>query len=225
MNIKKILRPEFFSSPYTKRLYKSFEKAHQKTHYEGTGLGLSIVKNFLNEMDGKINVESRLGFGTKFFITLPNRIVNTNSNEGSAVEMLGGRPPQNQKFWETSRILVAEDYQPNLIVMDHLLSELGHKATFVSTGQEVLDAVKKTDYDLILMDVNMPDMNGIEATQALRAQEKYKDLPIIALSAHIYGTELKKFKEAGMNDHISKPVDRVQLKQKLEHYLQKKLAA
>ncbi len=207
------------------RIFKSFEKAHQTTHYEGTGLGLSIVKNFLNEMDGKINVESRLGFGTKFFVTLPNRIVNTNSNEGSAVEMLGGRPPQNQKFWETSRILVAEDYQPNLIVMEHLLSELGHKATFVSTGQEVLDAVKKTDYDLILMDVNMPDMNGIEATQALRAQEKYKDLPIIALSAHIYGTELKKFKEAGMNDHISKPVDRVQLKQKLEHYLQKKLAA
>ena len=207
------------------RIFKSFEKAHQRVHYEGTGLGLSIVKNFLNEMDGKISVESRIGFGTKFLVTLPNRIINMDSIEKSALEMLGGRSPQNQKFWETSQILVAEDYQPNLIVMEHLLSELGHKATFVSTGQEVLEAVKKANYDLILMDVNMPDMNGIEATQALRAQAKYKDLPIVALSAHIYGTELQKFKEAGMNDHISKPVDRVQLKQKLEHYLQKKHAA
>ncbi|GAA4271829.1 ATP-binding protein [Aquimarina gracilis] len=170
---------------------------------EGTGLGLSIVKNLLEMMDSEIHLDSKEGRGTKFHFDLTLEIIDEKGENELNPENSG----INQKF---RRILVAEDNKINQIVTKNLLDLIGYECTIVENGFNALQMVQKEDFDLILMDLNMPYLNGVEATKRIR--EFDQTTPIIALTA----SELSEVKEEcmsiGMNDIINKPLDKNDLR-------------
>ncbi len=170
---------------------------------EGTGLGLSIVKNLLTMMDSEIRLDSKEGRGTKFHFDLDLEIIDEKEDE----EL---QPISNGIAQTFKKILVAEDNKINQIVTKNLLDIIGYTCTVVENGFNALQMVQKEDFDLILMDLNMPYLNGIEATKRIR--EFDKDTPIIALTA----AELSEVKEEclsiGMNDIINKPLNKNDLR-------------
>jgi len=171
--------------------------------HEGTGLGLSIVKNLIQIMGSKIYLESKEGSGTKFYFDLTLEIVDQNDSHSFNLD-------GEDKVKVYRKILVAEDNKINQIVTKNLLDLIGHECTIVENGLNALQMVKKESFDLILMDLNMPYLNGIEATKRIR--EFDTDTPIIALTA----SELNEVQDdcirAGMNDLINKPLNKDDLR-------------
>ncbi|GAA0720161.1 ATP-binding protein [Aquimarina litoralis] len=184
-----------------------FEKFSQvdreSNNVEGTGLGLSIVKNLLEMMDGRVHLESNEGRGTKFYFDLTLEIL----EEG--VE-LANNEMNNGKAKVYRRILVAEDNKINQIVTKNLLSLIGYDCVIVENGFNAIQMVKKEDFDLILMDLNMPYLNGSEATKRIR--EFDQKTPIIALTAAELGEVKDDCLEIGMNDLINKPLNKNDLR-------------
>ncbi len=168
----------------------------------GTGLGLAICKNLVQLMGGEIGVEPSENTGATFVFTIvfknPQTIgPNPGSSEESAVEI-------NPK---PIRILIAEDNQINQTVLLKMLQKKGIHADVVGTGTAVLEAVKQTRYELILMDIHMPEMDGIEATRRLRELFPKEDCPaIIAVTANAFTTDRERYLASGMDDYISKPI-------------------
>ena len=169
--------------------------------FGGTGLGLSICKDLLELQGGSINVESELHKGTTFIVKINYKKVKSTAPSG--VQLKHGKTPSAMK----KKILVAEDVQINQLIVKHILKGWGQSVTIVENGKEVLKLLEKNQFDLILMDIHMPELNGVDTTRLIRnlPNPKKANIPIIAVSAAAFKDEIKGYLDSGMNDFITKP--------------------
>jgi PAS domain S-box-containing protein len=191
------------------RLSAIFEEFVQADHsitrrYGGTGLGLAISNRLAMLMGGRITVESVVGQGTAVTLLLPMTIARPPAEtDRDAVQVVSTRAGQ------PSRILLAEDHEVNQLLVRAMLAHGGHDVVLVENGQAALDAVQNDlPFDLVLMDMQMPVMDGLAATRAIRAMEAPggRRLPIVALTANAFASDLESCRAAGMDDHVAKPV-------------------
>ncbi|MDB2562809.1 ABC transporter substrate-binding protein [Sulfurimonas sp.] len=195
-------------------IFKCFEQANNsisRTH-GGTGLGLSITKKLLHLMDGDIGVESTFGTGSKFYFTL--QLFDT--PEITAIKNTQTIIDSHQL---QAHILIVEDNKTNQLLLGMLLDDLDLSYDVANDGLEAIEAVKNNTYDLILMDENMPNMSGKEATKVLRATYSYEQLPIIAVTANALKGDKEGFIASGMNSYLSKPIDADELTKVLHKFL------
>ncbi|MEM6265556.1 MAG: ATP-binding protein [Bacteroidota bacterium] len=193
------------------------------THFEGTGLGLSIVKSLSELMGGRIEIESTLGKGTTFKVYFPYQpgtpATTPPKVPSPATGAVSGDTPQASanKPWTGFPILLAEDNLINQKVMLKILSKLDTHTDVAADGAEAVRALETKHYDLVLMDINMPNMNGVEATKKIR--EKYGDKPvIIAVTANAMKGDKEKYLSSGMDDYMSKPVKLEDVRQMLNKH-------
>jgi CheY-like chemotaxis protein len=190
------------------RLFQSFEQADNSMtrKYGGTGLGLAISKRLVKFMDGQIGVESRPGLGSTFWFVVPLK-----KREPSATPTPTSVPKITEERLQTefvgTHILLAEDEPISQEVSRFLLEHIGLVVDVAEDGQQALALARRNTYALILMDMQMPRMNGIEATKAIRANSLNTITPILAMTANAYDEDKDTCLAAGMNEHISKPVD------------------
>ena len=182
----------------------------------GTGLGLTITKRLVELQEGTIRVASEKGKGSKFTVTIPYKI-------GAKTDLEQHREAANRDegALKGKSILVADDEEYNRLLLKTILQKWQMKITLCENGKEVLEALESNHYDLILMDVRMPEMNGLEATKSIRAQfnAPFNRIPIIALTAAASNSDAQKCIRAGMDDFLSKPFKGVQLYQKITEVL------
>lgn len=198
-------------------IFNVFEQAHDYTasKYGGTGLGMSIAKKLIERFDGELQVDSKEGVGTTctFSIQLSNPIIEHVDSETSDSDSDAGT---NQEY----RILVADDNLMNQIVARNSLEKMGYALDIAENGQECVQLFKKNHYDLVLMDVQMPVMNGLEAAKEIRLIDK--NIPILAMTASVMEHDKTRCYEAGMNRTVPKPIKPNLLSQILSEYLNKK---
>jgi len=196
-------------------VFENFQQATSETSrlFGGTGLGLAIVKQLVEAQNGKIKVQSRINRGSTFSFLLDFQ--KTNAEAVLEPEIL----EQNTDVKNT-KILVAEDMELNQLLMKTLLDDFGFECEIASNGKIAIEKLKEKKYDIVLMDLQMPEMNGFEATRHIRKIMKL-DIPIIALTADVTTIDVEKCKEVGMNDYISKPVDERLLYSKLIGFIKK----
>jgi len=189
------------------RIFDSFSQADGSITrtYGGTGLGLAITKALVELMGGSIWVDSAFGSGSTFFFSLPL----PSGEEDASAPLAPESTPMHKDEAGQVRILLAEDNAINREIALELLSLFGFSADAVANGREAVEAAFKKDYDVILMDIQMPEMDGFEATRRIRASGKLGagSLPIIAMTANAMETDKEKSRQAGMNDHIAKPIN------------------
>lgn len=189
-----------------KKLFHPFVQADtsSRSNYTGTGLGMSIVKQLIDKMGGTISVESELGVGSCFTVVIPFEIDHETSLKQS-------EEAENADI-SGLNIMVAEDNELNMEIIEFLLTEQGAHVEKVQNGQEALDKFEGSEpgtYDVILMDLMMPVMDGISATKAIRASKhaEAETIPIIAMTANAFYEDERKCLDAGMNAHLAKPLD------------------
>lgn len=205
------------SEEFQQHIYEPFtqERINARTTYEGIGLGLSIVKKLVDAMNGTITCQSKKGVGTTFRVELTFKL----DRRQEAVLSL---PEQKADTTLNKRnILLAEDNALNMEIAECILTELGAKVTKAWNGKEAVDifaASAPGHFDLILMDIMMPEMGGREATRSIRAMNRpdAKSVLIMAMSANSLQEDIQKNRNAGMNDHISKPISSDELKKALQ---------
>ncbi|WP_459939610.1 PAS domain-containing hybrid sensor histidine kinase/response regulator [Desulfonatronum parangueonense] len=188
--------------------------------FQGAGLGLAIVKRLVDLMGGKISMASTFGEGTTFHVLLRFKLP-----EGASIADARG-PRHFTKATQSLRILLAEDEPSNSLLAGKLLEKVGHVVTIAENGRQVLDLLEAHDFDAILMDIQMPVMNGVEATKAIRESTTLGDkkgIPIIALTAYAMLGDREKFLEAGMDDYLAKPVKMEDLVKALERAVSSKI--
>ncbi len=192
------------------RLFQSFTQLDSSTtrKFGGTGLGLAICKSLVEMMGGQIWVESSFGKGSTFYFTIP-RLVDESVVEESHVfiaEKNEIKIHENQAL-SSLRVLLAEDNLVNQQVGILILKSMGVIAEVAENGKEVQKALAKSDFDLILMDVHMPEMDGIETTRWIRSQDKYDAMEIIALTANAFDEDRERCISCGMNAFLTKPMN------------------
>ncbi len=187
-------------------MFKKFTKTSTDIFegYASTGLGLAITKRLVDLQNGKIEVESELGKGTKFTVYLPYKIATNEQVEQARVK---AEEPNNYDELQGNKILVVEDNRINQLVVAKMLRKLGMEVITADNGAEALEAFNNSYFDLVLMDIQMPVMDGYRATAEIRksTDPRKRDVPIIALTASAFLTEKEKAKLFGMNDHVGKP--------------------
>ena len=189
-------------------LFESFTQADNSTarKYGGTGLGLTICKRLVSLMGGKLSVESEAGQGSSFSFSLSLALNSLEQeNEHSCTKSEISAAMAAIRF---SRILLVEDNIINQQVAQEILAKANLHVETVSNGKEAVEAVASKDFDAVLMDIQMPVMDGYEATKAIRQELGKTELPILAMTAHAVSEERDKCFQIGMNDHIAKPVNR-----------------
>ena len=210
------------SEAYQKTLFDPFTREEKSgtNKVQGTGLGMAITKNIVDLMGGSISVESATGKGTRFEVVLEFPIdtaADAVPKEQALPEEEAASPLSGMNF------LCAEDNAINAEILEMLLEANGASCTICSNGQEIVDAfanVKPGEYDMILMDVQMPVMDGLEAARRIRSSENSlgRTIPILAMTANAFLEDMQKSKEAGMDAHLSKPVDIAALEQTVKRF-------
>lgn len=203
---------------FQKCVFEPFAQEHtgSRTKFAGTGLGMSIAKNLVEKMGGSISFESKEGAGTTFVIQVPFKIDPDADKREEQRDV-------SEKSIKGLHILLAEDNELNMEIAEFVLQNVGADVTKAWNGQEAVELFRKSEpggFDTILMDIMMPVMNGYEATKMIRSldREDAKTIPIIAMTANAFTEDRLKAKEAGMNEHIVKPLD-VELLIKVIHKL------
>jgi signal transduction histidine kinase/CheY-like chemotaxis protein/ligand-binding sensor domain-containing protein len=204
------------STEAQKRLFQSFSQAETYTtrRYGGTGLGLAISKRLIELMDGEIGFESVLGEGSRFWFTAKlSRGTEARPEESKSIE----ESQLSESNYGT--ILVVEDNRINQKVLSHQLINLGYAIEVAENGAEAVEKIKGRRYDLVFMDVQMPVMDGFQATQEIRnLGEDSSSIPIVAVTANAFQSEREKCFSSGMDDYLTKPVDKDRLKEALRRW-------
>lgn len=217
------------SKEFLPHLYEPYEQEnniHQK--FGGTGLGMSIVKNLVEMMGGTVAVESELGKGTTFTICMTNSVVPAEKSISAAQLAAAEQPvPDTKQSLKGLRVLIAEDNAMNMEIALHILRKAGIEATAACNGKlaaELYETGADYAFDAILMDIIMPEMGGYEATRRIRESMKpdAATIPIIAMSANAFASDMEQSRAAGMNAHLAKPVDVTKLYQTLQEYCHRK---
>ncbi len=200
-------------------IFDSFTQADGATtrRYGGTGLGLAICKQIVELMGGTIQVESQEEHGSTFSFCLDLEI---GSGPAQADPTEQESPAENSAApTQRARILLVEDNEINRLLACDLLEYMGHEVTNAANGIEALAALEMGDFDLVLMDMQMPYMDGLEATRRMRQVEKWQDLPVIAMTANAMDEHREQWMAAGMNDYLAKPVDAQQLENLVQKWM------
>ena len=211
------------SADFQKTLFAPFTREEKSgiNKVQGTGLGMAITKSIVDLMGGSISVESAPGRGTRFEVVLEFPI-DTEADHAQRVQALPDETEETSPLCGM-RFLCAEDNALNAEILEMLLEAKGASCTICSNGQEIVDAfasVKPGEYDMILMDVQMPVMDGLEATRRIRSGENPlgRVIPILAMTANAFLEDMQKSREAGMDEHLSKPVDIAALEQTVKRF-------
>ncbi len=206
------------------KIFQAFTQEDSSTtrKFGGTGLGLTISNKLVELMHGKIWLESRADQGTIFHFTVPfaldREMTETRKGKGSP----NNHPPIPISLFKNVHILIADDEPINQIMFTAILNQQDCNITCVADGKQVVEAITNKTYDLILMDMQMPEMDGTEATRQIRAMEKkHTDhIPIIALTAHAMKGDRERYLNAGMDAYITKPIDAAELISTIAELLQ-----
>ena len=192
---------------FQKRIFEPFAQEHagSRTKFAGTGLGMPITKKLVEKMGGTISFESKEGIGTTFLIRIPFRIDTDRKDRTEAEE-------KTETSIQGLHVLLTEDNELNMEIAEFVLQNEGTVVTKAWNGQEAVEIFRKSspgEFDVILMDIMMPVMNGYEAAKMIRSldREDAKVIPIIAMTANAFTEDKMRAKEAGMDEHIAKPVD------------------
>lgn len=210
------------SKDYVHNIFESFTQAGTDTarKFGGTGLGLTISKQLVDLMEGKISVESELGKGTTFKVEIPIQI----ANEQHITVKKNQITDDTRNRLSGLRILLVEDNEFNRMVAEDTLKNMIHPIhiTVAINGEEAIQILKNQDFDLILMDIQMPIMNGVDATRYIRTKmtSHKKDIPIMAMTANVLEEDVKMYLNAGMNAYISKPFHTEELLLKMDLVMQ-----
>lgn len=217
------------------RLFGEFyrvEDGDLQTH-KGTGLGLAISKTLVRMMDGLIGVNSGMGRGANFWISIPFERVeaadvisqNTPEKASKCVLQKGMNEMERDESIYGVQVLLADDYKTNQMIISRQLEELGANVTVVNNGQEALQVLEATKFDVALMDISMPVMGGVEATEHIRALESdVSQLPVLALTAIVSEEDRAKYLAAGISDVMTKPISQSMLQSKIFSALETKRA-
>ena len=200
------------------RLFLPFEQADSSItrRFGGTGLGLAISRRLVELMGGQIGVTSRPDAGSTFWFTLPLRAL---SGAAPAADEIAPAPGRFEAVAASGlRILLVEDEPVNQEVASELLRAAGHQVELAANGKEAVDRARNRSYDLVLMDMQMPVMDGLAATQAMRKMAAFAETPIIAMTANAFSADRDRCIAAGMNDFIPKPVDPARLFQTIARW-------
>ena len=209
------------SQEFQKHIFEPFERERTSTvsKVEGSGIGMGIVKKLVGLMGGTVEVESRIGVGSTFTVTIPCRIASEDETQAKRETN-----PSDQKCLCGTRILLTEDNDLNAEIAVELLQEEGCTVDRAKDGVECVDMLEKAangTYQLILMDIQMPVMNGYDAAKKIRRMEdpQKADIPIIAMTANAFSEDRQAALDAGMNDHVAKPINMNVLVPTLRKYL------
>ena len=209
------------SQEFQKHIFEPFERERTSTvsKVEGSGIGMGIVKKLVGLMGGTVEVESKIGVGSKFTVTIPCRIASEDETQAKRETN-----PSDQKCLRGTRILLTEDNDLNAEIATELLQEEGCTVDRAKDGVECVDMLEKAangTYRLILMDIQMPVMNGYDAAKKIRRMEdpQKANIPIIAMTANAFTEDRQVALDAGMNDHIAKPINMNVLVPTLRKYL------
>jgi len=203
------------------RLFRRFTQGDSSTtrRYGGTGLGLAISKTLVELMGGSIGAESVSGIGSTFWITLP--LITAHGSPGGAAAPSPATIPASAEP-HASRLLLVEDNFVNQRVAVYMLRKLGHQVDVAMHGREAIDILSKAHYDLVLMDCQMPEMDGFEATRVIRDHTSTvldHEVPVVAMTANAFPEDRSRALACGMNDFLAKPVDRAVLAATLDKWL------
>ena len=194
------------TAEFQKCVFEPFAQEHtgSRTKFAGTGLGMPIAKNLVEKMGGTITFESKEGVGTTFVIRVPFKI-------NLYADKREEQKDVSEKAIKGLHILLAEDNELNMEIAEFMLQNEGADVTKAWNGQEAVELFRNSEpgeFDVILMDIMMPVMNGYEATKMIRSldREDAKAIPIIAMTANAFTEDRLRAKEAGMDEHIAKPI-------------------
>ena len=202
-------------------IFDDFQQATNETSrlHGGTGLGLSIVKQFVELQGGNLFVNSKQGEGSTFGFILNFKKATAQITEMAAITGTNNGVEFAQRI-QNIKILVAEDMPLNQLLIKIILEDFGFHVDIASNGKIAIEKLQANKYDIILMDLQMPEMNGFEATKYIRSKMK-SQIPIIALTADVTTVDVEKCRSVGMNDYISKPIEEKLLYSKIITYLKK----
>ncbi len=207
------------------KLFRSFEQADGSISrkYGGTGLGLAISKKIIEMMNGNISVKSEFGKGSTFIFTITAGISATLNNVNIQPSVSLSKTEDLKFIFAGKRILLAEDIEINREILIALLDGTGVEIVTAENGREAYElfAENPDSYDIIFMDIHMPEVDGYEATRRIRKMNfpKANTIPIIAMTANVFREDIEKCREAGMNDHIGKPIEIDEVIRKMKQYL------
>ena len=183
--------------------------------YEGAGLGLPLVRRVVQLMGGNLALASQPGAGTEVYVSLPFKLSRSGRREGGICDGVAA-----SSEIRGHRVLLVDDEPTTRLYIRRLLQKHGVDVSVARDGQEALDMLNRGNFDCMLLDVQMPVMDGVEATKKIRSSSSgFKNIPVIALTAYAMSGDRDKFLQAGMDDYLAKPVDKDKLMAVLEKYM------